>query len=122
MNREYKEVEIVAQEIHSIGVENWIKKMESQKELPFIKYFEDGLEELLIKELETALIKEDYDAFIKSFNEKIENSMIEIGQKVYSQTQIPGKFLEMACQILLNHGNDLLVVQSRFQIFPFILI
>ena len=84
MNREYKEVEIVAQEIHSIGVENWIKKMESQKELPFIKYFEDGLEELLIKELETALIKEDYDAFIKSFNEKIENSMIEIGQKVYS--------------------------------------
>ena len=31
--------------------------------------------------METALIKEDYNA-IKSFNEKI-----EIGQKVYSQTQ-----------------------------------
>ena len=27
----------VAQQVHSTGVENWIKKMESQKELPFIK-------------------------------------------------------------------------------------
>jgi len=34
----------VAQQVHSTGVENWIKKMESQKELPFIKYFEDGFE------------------------------------------------------------------------------
>ena len=36
--------------------------------------------------METALTKEDYDA-MKSLNEKIKNSMIEIGQKVYSQTQ-----------------------------------
>ena len=34
----------MAQQIHSTGVENCIKKMESQKELPFIKYFEDGFE------------------------------------------------------------------------------
>ena len=34
----------VAQQIHSTGMENWIKKMEGQKELPFIKYFEDGFE------------------------------------------------------------------------------
>lgn len=34
----------VAQQVHSTGIENWIKKMESQKELPFIKYFEDGFE------------------------------------------------------------------------------
>jgi hypothetical protein len=34
----------VAQQVHSTGVENWIKKMESQKEVPFTKYFEDGFE------------------------------------------------------------------------------
>lgn len=34
----------VAQQVHSTGVENWVKKMESQKELPFKKYFEDGFE------------------------------------------------------------------------------
>jgi len=42
--------------------------------------------ESLIKELETALTKEDYDA-MKSLNEKIKNSVMEVGQKVYSQTQ-----------------------------------
>ena len=37
MNREYKEVEIVAQEIHSIGVENWIKKNGITKRVTFYK-------------------------------------------------------------------------------------
>ena len=42
--------------------------------------------ESLIKELEAALTKEDYDA-MKNLNEKIKNSVMEIGQKIYSQTQ-----------------------------------
>ena len=41
----------VAQQIHSTGIENWIKKMESQKELPFIKYFEDGFEPAMWKKM-----------------------------------------------------------------------
>lgn len=45
INKEVLDLAIeVARQVHSTGVENWLKRMESQKELPFIKYFEDGFE------------------------------------------------------------------------------
>ena len=45
----------VARQVHSTGVENWVKKMESQKELPFIKYFEDGFEPNTIEQENSGL-------------------------------------------------------------------
>jgi len=45
INKEVLDLAIeVARQVHSTGVENWLKQMETQKELPFIKYFEDGFE------------------------------------------------------------------------------
>ena len=32
----------VARQIHSIGVDNWLATTESEKSLPFVKFFEDG--------------------------------------------------------------------------------
>ena len=42
--------------------------------------------ESLVSKLEEALKQEDYDT-MKDLNEKIKNSLMEVGQKVYSQSE-----------------------------------
>ena len=33
---------MVARQIHTTGVETWLNEIETERELPFVKFFEDG--------------------------------------------------------------------------------
>jgi len=48
----------VAPKVHQTGVDNWIKQMEAQKELPFIKFCEGGFEPNIksVKDSETPIV------------------------------------------------------------------
>ena len=82
----------VARQVHSTGVENWLKKIESQKELPFIKYFEDGFEPNAIEQENSGLgtpVADMVEEFIVTKKSFWENPKIRLRDFEHVSLELP---------------------------------